>query len=427
MDRQQRTVPVVALLVALGLGAPACTSADAVADGDQPTTTVRPSVDASTTTATTAPSVPRVLAFDDADAAAAVLGPEAERLASTTVTVASPEAATGGGGAPVTTVGGGGGVDPSAIYRGVLGTLDPEEEVAAAVAAPPVAAPGTHPLTGLAGDAAPRAALVVKIDNGSSARPQSGLNRADLVVEEEVEGGITRLAAVFHSRSTVVGPVRSGRTTDIGIVSGLGGPLLVYSGANDVTDALLRRMPAVQNRSAARSSGYWRDRLRRAPSNLYTDTGPHWASATGGPPPALFAYGDPPAPTGSADGEIILAYQANRVTWGWDGERWLRSQGGRDHITDGGERVSATNVVVIETERVATGMVDSSGATVPEFPFVGSGPATVYRDGARVDGRWTRPTLRSVATLTATDGTVIELRPGRTWIELVEAGAGIHR
>jgi hypothetical protein len=69
-------------------------------------------------------------------------------------------------------------------------------------------------------------------------------------------------------------------------------------------------------------------------------------------------------------------------------------------------------------------MVDSSGGPVPEFVFVGSGRATVFTEGTRIEGTWTRPTLRSVATLTRGPGQVIELTPGRTWIQLVESGAG---
>ena len=79
-------------------------------------------------------------------------------------------------------------------------------------------------------------------------------------------------------------------------------------------------------------------------------------------------------------------------------------------------------MVVIEAEEVDTGMVDASGGAVPEFLFVGSGRATVFTDGRRVEGTWTRPTLASVATLTVGPGRPIELTPGRTWIQLVEAG-----
>ena len=336
---------------------------------------------------------------------------------------------TGTGGAPVTTIDAGQPADPGSIYRGELGVLGADEVVASAVVAPPAASSGVQPLTGLAGDVPNRPALVVKIDNGSRARPQSGLDVADIVVEEEVEGGVTRFAAIFHSTNAIVGPVRSGRTTDIGVLVSLGDPLLLYSGANDVTDALLLDRAAVQNRSAARSSGYWRNSSRRAPSNLYTDTAPHWASASGGPPPPLFAYRPVGAtsPIGESVSGLTVAYRANVASWEWDGSAWLRSQGGRAHTAASGQRIAAANVVVIETRKIDTGMVDSSGAVVPEFVFVGSGRATVFTDGKKIVGTWTRPTLGSVATLTTADGSVIELTPGRTWIEIIEADAGLLR
>ena len=330
-------------------------------------------------------------------------------------------------GAPVTTISPGRPADPGSIYRGELGRLDANEVVAPAVVPAPTAAPGTQPLTGLSGNVANRPALVVKIDNGSRARPQGGLDVADIVVEEEVEGGVTRFAAIFHSTDAVVGPVRSGRTTDIGVLVSLGDPLLLYSGANDVTDALLLNRSTVQNRSAARSSGYWRESSRRAPSNLFSDTARHWASASGGQPPALFAYRAPGAasPIGDPVSGLTVSYRANRASWEWDGGAWLRSQGGRPHTASSGARIAAANVVVVETRKIDTGMVDSSGAVVPEFVFVGSGRATVFTDGKKIVGTWTRPTLASVATFTTSDGSVIELTPGQTWIEIIQADAGV--
>ncbi len=328
-------------------------------------------------------------------------------------------------GSPATTVGGGGGGD-TAVYTGVVGRLGRDEVVVAARAPAPTVAPGHQPLTGLPGEVPNRPAAVVKVDNGGPARPQTGLNSADIVVEEEVEGGVTRFAAVFHSTSTAVGPVRSSRTTDIGIVNSFGSPLLLYSGANAVTDTLIRNQPTVQNRSAATSSGYWRSSARRAPSNLYSDTASHWASATGGPPPAQFSYrGDDDEVGGVEDASLTVTYRASHASWSWDGTQWLRTQGGRAHMTASAGQISAANVVVAEAREVATGMVDSSGATVPEFVFVGEGKATVFTAGRRIEGIWNRPTLASAATLTTAEGTVIKLTPGRTWVELIRAGAGM--
>ena len=339
----------------------------------------------------------------------------------------SPPSTSGTGGAPVTTVSPAPPADPGSIYRGELGVLGANDVVTAAAAPAPIVGAGILPLTGVAGEVPNRPAMVVKIDNGSRARPQSGLDVADIVVEEEVEGGVTRFAAIFHSTNAIVGPIRSGRTTDIGVLVSLGNPVLLYSGANDVTDALLLDRSSVQNRNAGRSSGYWRNNSRRAPSNLYSDTAPHWASASGGPPPPMFAYR--PAGAGSALGDpvsgLTVSYRANRASWSWDGSAWLRSQGGRSHTAASGARIAAANVVVVETRKVDTGMVDSSGAVVPEFVFVGSGRATVFTDGKKIVGTWTRPTLASVATLTTADGTVIELTPGRTWIQIIQADAGL--
>ena len=357
--------------------------------------------------------------------------PGAVFSAAATATTGAPSAGrtvpTSGAKGPATTVPAApSSVDPDAVYKGLVGRLGLDDPVATPVAAAPSVGPGVQPLTGLPGPVPDRPAAVVKIDNSPKARPQVGLEQADIVVEEEVEGGVTRLAAVFHSLGGVVGPVRSGRTTDIPVLDGLGSPLLVYSGANQVIDALLLRQPAVQNRSAERTSGYWRDKGRKVPSNLFTDLGAQWASATGGPPPAQFAYR--PADQAPAGGQpatsFSVSYRANRVSWAWNGELWARSQGGAPHTVAAGGQLAVSNVVVVETAKIDTGMVDTSGARVPEFAFVGAGPATVFTGGQRIAATWTRPTLRSAITLTAADGSVVGLTPGRTWVEVIEAGAG---
>src|SRR4051795_9013931 len=113
--------------------------------------------------------------------------------------------------------------------------------------APPTAT--LAPLTGLPledASKATRVALIVKLDNANEARPQAGLIEADVVFEEQVEGGITRLAAVFQSNdASPVGPIRSVRTTDINIFSALNKPMLGYSGGNKIFVAALHKSPIV--------------------------------------------------------------------------------------------------------------------------------------------------------------------------------------
>ncbi|MEM9651380.1 MAG: DUF3048 domain-containing protein [Actinomycetota bacterium] len=357
-------------------------------------------------------------------------GEDGSEIAQPTTTIPQPPAPTtptteGSGLPPVTTIVVGSGGDPNGIYRGRIGNLGLDQIVVPGVMAPPYAAAGTAPLTGLVADVPDRPAAVVKVDNGSAAVPQTGLNAADIVIEEEVEGGVTRFAAVFHSTPSIVGPVRSGRTTDLSLISSLGEPLLIYSGANQITEGILRSNTDIQNRSHGSASGYWRDGSRSAPSNLYSDTAPHWASAEGGSPQAQFAYRDAGEPVpGTNDDELTITYGASSARWEWDGAQWLRWQRGAAHLVVSGDQIAAANVVVIEVERVATGMTDSSGGAVPEFPYVGTGTATVFTAGKRIDGVWTRPTLNSVATLTTASGDTIELTPGRTWVQLIEAGSG---
>ena len=138
-------------------------------------------------------------------------------------------------GRPVSTVGASTG--STDLYVGILGRLGLNEDFTEAVTDQPETLPGRHPLTGLPGTVKDRPAAVVKIDNGLSASPQAGLEVADIVYEEPVEGGLTRLAAVFQSQGSTVGPVRSGRTTDIAVISSFGQPLYLYSGANTQTDS----------------------------------------------------------------------------------------------------------------------------------------------------------------------------------------------
>ncbi len=309
----------------------------------------------------------------------------------------------------------------TAGYVGLLGFYTLDQVLATSPIDAPITIPGAAPLTGLPGAPA-GPAVVVKIDNSSKARPQAGLNAADVVIEEEVEWGITRFAAIFHSEHQAVGPVRSGRSTDISFLSSLGQPALVYSGANDIFDALLLDQERVRNFSAARNGGYWRQSGRRAPSNLFADTTSFVGS--GDQPPAWFAFRAPGVgATGTATSDVRVNWPSTAVRWQWDGTGWARTQNGSAHVDADGVQVIAANVVVAETAVVDTGLGDSAGGNVPEYVWAGSGPVTVFTDGQRIDGTWYRETLGDPAILVASDGTAIELTPGRTWIELVGPGA----
>ncbi len=301
------------------------------------------------------------------------------------------------------------------------------------------------PLTDLpAADAATAGnhpAVVVKIDDGVHSRPQTGLNQADIVVEEEVEG-VTRLAAVFHSQlPDVVGNVRSARSSDIDIVDAFSRPLFAWSGGNPgVTAAVLQaeRDGVLTNASFdAATPAYFRSNDRPAPYNLYVHPGQLLelrAPEGQGAPSPLFTYRADGAalPTSAlpAFGVSVPFTPNARVSYAWDAERkgWDRFQVDGEHalsdsafVDADGVQVAPANVVVLVTP-YGTSPADSRS---PMALTVGEGDAYVFTDGAMVAGRWVRPDAAKPWQLLDGSGAPIALTPGRTWVELPRVGTEV--
>lgn len=319
-------------------------------------------------------------------------------------------------------------------YRGILGQIDPDRMVVAPVALPPDSpAPGISPLTGLPIDpaVADRPAMVVKIDNTDKGRPQEALALADMVFVEQIEGGFTRLAVVFHSNTPAeIGPIRSGRSSDIGILGSFNEPIFVWSGANRVQGAIIRRQNFVDLGAGTRTEFYRADD-RPGTYDLMADPAVLWgiadANGDGGTPPAHFEFqnaevGLPSSaiPVDHADVE----YPSVVSSWVWDrtARGWRRSQGGTEHVDAAGNPVLAANVLVAEVEQVWTGSVDVAGTRVYEEQFVGSGQGYAFISGHMIEVTWTKPSIHSVATWTTADGVPVALTPGQTWIELAPIG-----
>jgi hypothetical protein len=288
--------------------------------------------------------------------------------------------------------------------------------------------PPTCPLTGeeAPDDAVPaRPALAVKVENAPEARPQAALNDADLVVEEPVEGGLTRFIAIFQcGGSKRVGPVRSARTTDPKFLAQLGVPVLGYSGAAPAVTQSLQEAKLVALDETSGGAAFVRDSSRVSPHNLYLSTPALYREAHAGkhPPDALFAYSDTWEGRSRRVSSIRLDFSsASDVHWTWskrDGA-WLRAHGDVPHELEDGEQVSAANVVVQLVSVTNSGIVDAAGNPSPDVDLVGSGRAYVLRDGRLIVGRWERESLHDPTTFVAKDGTEITLSPGRTWIELL--------
>jgi hypothetical protein len=274
-----------------------------------------------------------------------------------------------------------------------------------------------HPLTGLVvADAAaytPRPALIVKIDNGVNSHPQTGLNQADIVYEEIVEG-VTRFAAVFNSMdSNPVGNIRSGRTQDVNLFASFNDPIFAYSGGNETVNAALA---ATGWTLLTQGNGMFRvDGRGGAPYNLYGNTSDFFAQAgDAGEAVPQFAYG---TPTGTPVTSIDLNIGGVNVNWRWDATvgLFMRSENGSPHeLTDG--QASTNNVVVLF---MPYGTGPAGG---PEAQPIGTGRAVVYSTGRKVEGTWTRQSPEQPFTLEA-NGQPILLQAGRTWVELARDGS----
>ena len=290
----------------------------------------------------------------------------------------------------------------------------------------------TMPLPGLPvvdEAAAVRPAIAAKIDNHPGARPQAGLNSADIVYEENVEKW-TRFAAVFHSSgSDPVGPLRSGRTQDIDLLTSLNKPLLLWSGGNAAVTTAINKSTLVNMSASAASNGggFFRSTDKKAPHNLFSKTTNIWAldAGRGGTPPAQFVYRSISAPVAGADivGVKLTMDGSMRAAWQWDGTaaKFLRFHDSKIHSDADGDQVAFDNVVVIECEYKASPADPRS----PEAQTVGSGRAWVYSGGKVVEGTWNRPDNLSGWNLTDADGNSIGLTPGRTWVELIREGQAV--
>jgi DUF3048 family protein len=279
--------------------------------------------------------------------------------------------------------------------------------------------PPISPFTGLPTDlGAP--VLGVKIDNAEVARPQRGLEQADLVYVEPVEGGLSRLLAIYQSRvPPVVGPVRSTRASDVELLANFGRPALAFSGAAPSVGALVARAPVLDVSALTRPDDYRRDLRRQMPHNLYGDAN---LLRLGGAPPRDIGFRFGPTPPGGHPiQQTDVTYPATTIGVQWspaDG-RWLISMDRAPLTSASGPRPSAATVVLQRVQVRDTGIRDAAGSLSPFAATVGSGEAIVLRDGQAFSGSWSRPTLDAVTTYTLPDGSSLTFAPGPVWVVLV--------
>ena len=288
----------------------------------------------------------------------------------------------------------------------------------------------TCPLNGLATPAVPQQpAMAVKIDNYPAARPQSGLNQADIIFEEPVEGGITRYAAVFQCQNVaLIGPVRSARNIDIGILGQLGNPLEAHVGGINPVIANIDASPIVNVDLGASDSLMIHPPGRASPDADFTSTalvyGTHSTMNT--PPQPIFTYSDAPPPGGTPASAVNINFSGTaNVTWKWNattGTFQRYYNGTQPDMLTNGVQNQASNVIVqyvaISYGPWAENSVGGLEVQADLYPNA-SGTAIVFRNGQEIQGSWHRTTLGSPTQFVNAAGATIPMMPGPTWVELV--------
>jgi hypothetical protein len=284
----------------------------------------------------------------------------------------------------------------------------------------------TWPLTGLpvSGDnsaAQEHPVLVAKMDNTAASAPQIGLSKADLVVEELVEGGLTRLAAFYYSQLPGdVGPVRSMRASDIGIVAPADASV-VTSGAAGKTIARIKGAGITFFQEGA--AGFHRDSGRSAPYNLMANLSDVADSIDQDEarPDDYLPWGDAKdLPQGQSAKTIAAAFSGGHTT------NWTFTKGGyvnQNTFAASGDEFPADTVLVLRVQVGDAGYLDPAGNRVPETKFTGKGQAMLFHDGRLVRGAWKKSGLTSALQLSTKAGK-LTVPAGRTWIELVPASGG---
>lgn len=273
-------------------------------------------------------------------------------------------------------------------------------------------------------------ALSVKIENSPAARPQEGLEAADIVWEELVEGGMTRFVAMYHSDlPPTLGPVRSLRPMDAAIAGPLGG-VLAYSGGQLEYQARAQQAGLTIASHDGGHAGFYFNPERSDSHRLFADAEELLQHADGqDAAPALFTFAeegqDPSALAGEEVRGVDLTFPASQPSWEWDGSVWQRFESGEPAVAVGGEHLRADNVIVVRVQLWDTGARDSAGSAVLESILTGEGPLTVFTGGHMVEGTWTKDGDRDPMIFTDLDGEEITLAPGNTWVELLPVTGGM--
>jgi hypothetical protein len=289
--------------------------------------------------------------------------------------------------------------------------------------------PVLSPLTGKRGGVG-KPVLAVKIENTANGRPQVNVNSADVVYVEQVEGGLTRLMAIYNSTiPSVVGPVRSARESDVELLKQYGHVGLAFSGAQHKVLPIIDNGSLIDLSPDHDSVPYYRDHSRPAPYNLFLRPGQligrHKSIAKVRDVGFRFGF---PSPGGRAAHRVTLAMSSSvTFTFTYDAKRhgYDEAMSGTPIIASSGSPQWTNNVLVQTCDVHRSRFHDFLGNYTPLTVTVGSGRFFLFRDGKEWAGTWSRPKANGPTHYRLASGKDVRLKPGRTWVLLKGKGLPI--
>jgi hypothetical protein len=297
---------------------------------------------------------------------------------------------------------------------------------------PLVSEPSPCPMTGLEAEdesVLDRRVLAVKIENAPEARPQMGLAEADVIYEQEAEGGISRFIALYHCRDADrIGPIRSARPVDPDVLAQYGDPLFVHSGAVDAVIEAVEDAGIEQINCNFEEETCPRDESREAPHDVFTSTDAlrEFGGQNGEPPDDVFEFDEALLESGRRGRQLNLNFSpVANVFWKYRNNQdlYLRFHDDVLHRLEDGSPITSANVVVMLVERRTTRITDVAGNPASNFEVIGRGDLLVFRNGRVIEGEWRRESPDEVTQLLDPRGEEIPLAPGQTWVELFPTDA----
>ena len=284
------------------------------------------------------------------------------------------------------------------------------------------------PLTGLP-ETAPTPVLIVKMDNTRNAQPHAGLKDADVVYLEEVEYGITRIAAVYSSKiPDHIGPTRSARITDIDLTAQYGTPAFAFSGVQRKMWPAINASTVVDVSPNKNASAYARDHSRKMPYNLFLNGQKvlAWAADKGVATDKNigFVFSNDVPENGTTNTGAKMKWSEASAEFTYDPTSGLYNvalNGIPAKASETGANQQAATVVLQNVIQTQYKYWDKGGGNTPHAATIGGGTAIVLRDGKSYNVTWNRPSADAGTTFTMADGSSMPFKPGQQWVVLLNS------